>query len=251
MPATWSGPGPPKPPASSAALMPRGSSSSASGIAACLRDDPVAARARRAGRGPTVASRARASSSAEPLSRSSGRPATRARRSGSRTPNTIAIGSASSRRATNAEHLPRGGVEPLEIVHETQQRLLLGDLGQETERRQADQEAVGSAGPTRGRARPAGRPAAAPAARRVPVEQRRAQLVQAGERQLHLRLHAGDLGDPETEALAGGVAHQRRLARRRRRPRMTSTALRPRARPRGRRSSRSRSLERPRSVGAG
>jgi hypothetical protein len=38
-----------------------------------------------------------------------------------------------------SEHLPRGAVEPLEVVHETQQRLLLGDLRQQAERRQGDQ----------------------------------------------------------------------------------------------------------------
>ena len=41
------------------------------------------------------------------------------------------------------EHLRRRLVEPLEVVHETQQRLLLGDLRQQAERRQADEEAVG------------------------------------------------------------------------------------------------------------
>jgi hypothetical protein len=104
-PDSVTGPGPPKPPASSAALMPRGSSSRASGlprVSAMIRS-----RTRSSSRpGTTVASRARASSWPSPSSRSSGRSSVRRSSLGSRTPNTIAIGSASSRRATNPSTCP-------------------------------------------------------------------------------------------------------------------------------------------------
>jgi hypothetical protein len=36
--------------------------------------------------------------------------------------------------------------------------------------------------------------------------------MHAGERQLHLGLDAGDLRDPKTRSLGGGVAQQRRLS---------------------------------------
>ena len=69
-----------------------------------------------------------------------------------------------------ARHEPerlRGGlVEPLEVVHETQQRLRLGRLGQQRQRRQADEEAVGSRAGRRGRTRRVARPVAAAGARR-------------------------------------------------------------------------------------
>ena len=56
------------------------------------------------------------------------------------------------------------------------------------------------------------------------VQQRRAQLVQPGVRQLHLRLDARDLRDPESGGPLGGVAQQRGLADTRS-PRITSTPL--------------------------
>jgi len=39
--------------------------------------------------------------------------------------------------------LGRGGIEPLRVVDETQQRLLFGDLGEQGQRSQTDQKAVG------------------------------------------------------------------------------------------------------------
>ena len=44
------------------------------------------------------------------------------------------------------------------------------------------------------------------------LEHRRAELVDAGERQLHLRFYARDLGDTESSGLTSGVAQQRRLS---------------------------------------
>ena len=86
------------------------------------------------------------------------------------------------------------------IVDEAQQRPRLGDVGQQGERGQADQEAVG-----RGAGREPERDPQRVALRRrepvEPIEQRHAELVQPGERQLHLGLHAGDLDDPEVRGL--------------------------------------------------
>ena len=109
-----------------------------------------------------------------------------------------------------AEHLVRRVVEPLRVVHEAQQRALVGDRGQQAQHGQRDQEAVG---------RVAGRQAQRHAQRvalglREPVEpreHRRAELMDPGERQLHLGLDARDVRDAEAGGLPGRVAQQRRL----------------------------------------
>ena len=223
-------PGRPKPPASSAALMSRGSSSRTSGLprlSAMIRSRTCSS----SRPGTAVASRALASSWPSPSSRSSGRPATWRSSLGSRTANTIATRSASSRRATNPSTCRRGVVEPLEVVDETQQGLLLGELREQRERRQADEEAVGRIA---GR-EPERHAQRVPLRRRERVDaatQRRAELMQSRERQLHLGLDAGDLHDPEARGLTGGVPQQRRLAD----PGLTAdhehAAAAPRARPR-------------------
>ncbi len=109
------------------------------------------------------------------------------------------------------EHLPGRPVEPLVIVDQAQQRPRLGDVGQQRERGQADQEAVGR--------RPGGEPQRDP--QRVAlrgrecveaIQQRHAELMQPGERQLHLGLHAGHLDHAEVVCLLDGVARQRGLA---------------------------------------
>ena len=110
-----------------------------------------------------------------------------------------------------SEHLGRDLVEPLEVVDETQQRLVLGHLGQEAERGQPDEEAVA------GRARrEAERNLQHVLLRQRECaqmrEQRTAELVQARKRQLHLRLDAGDLDDSEAGGLAGREPQQCRLA---------------------------------------
>jgi hypothetical protein len=110
-----------------------------------------------------------------------------------------------------SEHLPRCGIEPLGIVDETQQRPLRGNLGQEAERRQGDQEAVGS-----GTRRQAERDAESGLLRlwelAEPAEHRRAELMQSRERQLHLGLDPGDPRDPEAGRLTRAVVQQGRLA---------------------------------------
>jgi hypothetical protein len=110
-----------------------------------------------------------------------------------------------------AEDQSRGGVQPLGVLDDAEQRVVLGDGGQQAERRERDEEAVGRA--------PRRHPERDPQGFRLrrgeradPVEHRRAQLMDPGERELHLRLHARDLREPEARDLTGGVLHQRRLA---------------------------------------
>jgi hypothetical protein len=83
------------------------------------------------------------------------------------------------------QDLRRGLVEPLRVVDDTGQRLLLGDLGEQRERGQSDQEPVGrSAGATAEHRRERvalrnGQPVQV-------VQHGRAEQVQAGIGQLHL-----------------------------------------------------------------
>lgn len=88
------------------------------------------------------------------------------------------------------QHLGRPAVQPLRVVDEQQQRLLLSGFGEQPENPEADDEAVRSS---------AGAQAERDLERRTlrigqPLEvrrQRRAHLMQAGERELHLGLHTG------------------------------------------------------------
>ena len=102
-------------------------------------------------------------------------------------------------------------VEPLRVVDDTGQRLLLGGLGDQRQRGQPHQEPVrrsaGAAAEHR-RERVAlrsGQPAEV-------VQHGRAELVQAGVGQLHLRFDAGGSGDVPAGDPAGQVAQQRALA---------------------------------------
>jgi hypothetical protein len=110
-----------------------------------------------------------------------------------------------------AQHLPRGNVEPLRVVDEAQQRPLGGHLGQEAKRGQADQETVRSRARGQAQRDTQGRPLRLRKSLQPP-EHRRAELVQARERQLHLGLHAGDPRHPEAGRLARAMVQQRRLA---------------------------------------
>jgi hypothetical protein len=143
-----------------------------------------------------------------------------------------------------SDHLHGGAVEPLEIVHETQQRLRLGHLRQETERRQAHEEAVRSSAGREAERDPQG-VLLRLRERSEATEQRHAELMQTRERQLHLRLDAGDLDDPETRSLTGGETQQRRLAH----ARLAADGEHAAAAPRAASRSRSRSLDRPRNAG--
>ena len=189
--------GSPNPPASCAAENPRGSSSSASGlprVSATIRS-----RTRSSSRpGTTVASSARASSSARPCERAA--PAGRRARApslGSRTANTIATDSASSRRATN----PRTWREAPSSHWASSTKQSSGCSSATSASRlsaaERDQEAVGRV-PGREPERDAQSALLGLRKRVEPAEQRRAELMQPGERQLHLGLDPGDLRDPES-----------------------------------------------------
>jgi hypothetical protein len=95
-----------------------------------------------------------------------------------------------------AEDLTRGGIEPLGVIDETQQRPLRGDLGQQAERGEGDQEAVG--GSTGSQAQRDTEGGLLRLGKRAePAEHRSAELMQSRERQLHLGLDPGDPGDPK------------------------------------------------------
>ena len=189
-PASGRASGSPNPPASSAGVSPRGSSSSASGlprVSATIRSRtrsssrPGAADAEQRAR----VARRRALRPAAPAGR-------RARRSsaGSRTANTIATGSASSRRATNASTCAEARSSHCASSTRQTQRPLLGRLGQQAQHREARPGTGPGGSPSLQAER---HPQRVPLRCRQPlepVEQRRAQVVQAGERELHLGLHA-------------------------------------------------------------
>ena len=109
------------------------------------------------------------------------------------------------------QRLRRRAVQPLGVVDQADQRLLAPDLGQQPEQRQADQEAI------RRRARAQAERGAQRVALRAgqgvePVEHRRAQLLQRGERQPGLRLHARGARHLAVGRPLGHVGQQRRLA---------------------------------------
>jgi hypothetical protein len=101
-----------------------------------------------------------------------------------------------------------GVIEPLRVVDDAQQ--LLGLLREQPEHREPDEE------PVRRRARAQAEHDLERLALRSgqllePVEHRRAQLVQPGERQLHLPLHADRPRDREVRRRRDHVLEQRRL----------------------------------------
>ena len=99
----------------------------------------------------------------------------------------------------------------MRVVHETEQRPLLGFGGQQAEHGQSDQE------PFRdlpgGKAQRDTQTVLLRLRKRVePGEHRRAELMDPGVRQLHLRLHPRDVHDTKAGGLTSGVLQQRRLA---------------------------------------
>ena len=120
-------------------------------------------------------------------------------------------GSASRRRATKASVSADSLVHPLGVVDDAQQRPLLGDLGEQAQRREADEE------PVRRVARALAehdleRLALRSRKLRQPIEHRHAQLVQAGEGELHLRLDACRAQDGHRRCGRDQVLQQRGLA---------------------------------------
>ncbi|HEY6762058.1 MAG TPA: hypothetical protein VI318_21335 [Baekduia sp.] len=108
------------------------------------------------------------------------------------------------------ERLPRGGVQPLSVVDQAEERTILGDRAEQAQHGQGHQEPV-----RRGAGRDAHRDVQRVALRLrqpvEPVQQRRAQPLDPGERQLHLGLDAVEPRDAQPRGLPRGVAQQRRL----------------------------------------
>ncbi len=107
--------------------------------------------------------------------------------------------------------LRRRAVKPLRVIDQAHHRPLRRRLSQQAEGGQPDQE------PVRRRARAHAERGPQRLQLRTrqhaqPVQQRRAQLMQPGERQLHLRLHARHPQHPAPGRLPGQVLQQRRLA---------------------------------------
>jgi hypothetical protein len=109
------------------------------------------------------------------------------------------------------QRLRRHAVEPLGVIDDADERPLLRDVGKQAEHCEADHEAIRR----RTRYEPERR------AQRVPlragesletVEQRRAQRMQAGVRELHLGLDPGGAGDPAARRVRCDVLEQRCLA---------------------------------------
>ena len=203
--------GPEKPPASSAALMPRGSSSSSSGlpcVSATIRSRDVLVEPARArpSRAEPARPRGRALRAAAPAApRAGARRWDRERRTRSRSARPAAAGrrTASTCTVASSSHCRSSTRHSSGCSSATAA------------------SSVSTARPTRKRsgAPPPHRPSATRSAsccgrreRVEPVEPRRAQLMQPRERQLPLGLDAGDLRDPVPGRPIGGVAHQRRLA---------------------------------------
>ena len=102
-------------------------------------------------------------------------------------------------------------IEPLHIIDQAHERTLLGRLGQQTQDREGNEEAIRCSAVVQ----PERRPQRVSLRARQPVElaeHRRAQLMQPGERELHLRLNPRDPGDATLRGPLGDVLQQRRLA---------------------------------------
>ena len=122
-------PGSPKPPASSAGDNSRSSSSKASGLP---RVSATIWSRTRASSGPvsTESSSARASASRKPSTTSSGNPPGRR----SRAPRRAGADRFCLQPPRNErEHLRRGAIEPLLVIHHADQRLLLGHVGEQAQ----------------------------------------------------------------------------------------------------------------------
>ena len=109
-----------------------------------------------------------------------------------------------------SEHSSRGIIEPLKIVHDAQQRLLLGHGSNQAKRGQRHEEPVRRI-PGRTTQRHGEGNLLRLGERTELVKHRRAQLVHPGVCQLHLRLDAPDLSYPKVRGLLRGVTQKRRL----------------------------------------
>ncbi len=99
----------------------------------------------------------------------------------------------------------------MSVLHETKQRALLGRGRQQAKHGQTDQEPVRHV--TRCESQGDVQRVVLGRRERVePVEHRRAELMDPGERELHLRLHARDLRHTESRGLSSEMPEQRRLS---------------------------------------
>ena len=202
--------GSPNPPASSAGVSPRGSSISASGF------PPASPRIRartRSSSGPgIVASRSdRASSAGSPPTTSSGNPSSTRPSPDSRSPNTSPTRSANRRRATNASVC--ADTRSSHCASSTMHRSGCSSAASASRLRTANPTRKRSGGgPSLQAERRAHRIALRARQALEPAEHRRAQRVEAGERELHLGLDARGPGDPAPLRGTRQVPEQRGLA---------------------------------------
>ena len=180
--------GSPKPPASSAGVSPRGSSSSASGLPRVSATIRSRTRSSSGPVGPTMPASARASASTSPLTSSSGRPASVMVVRRARAPRRPAR---PTRPAAAARRTPASAAEAWSSHCASSTTQTSGCSSA------ASASRLSTARPTRKRSGASPRPQTERGRQRVALrpgqavqlaEQRRAQLVQAGERELHLRL---------------------------------------------------------------
>ena len=174
-PVSGAAPGRPNPPASSAGVSPRGSSSSASGLPAGLGDDQVAdPRVQRPGQ-RRVQQRPRVIVP-QPVDFQLGQPGQLRARLAGREHQPDRVGRQPPRR--EPQRLRRGPVQPLLVVDQADQRAFPGHLRTAGSARPARPGTGPAAAPRRGRTRSAARPAAAPAgAPRGPASARTADAA--------------------------------------------------------------------------
>jgi hypothetical protein len=123
----------------------------------------------------------------------------------------MTIRSASRRRATNASACRDARSSHLRVVDHAGERARFGRVGQQAQDRERHEEVLRGTAvvePERLAQRVSLR-AREPA---QPVEHRAAELMQAGERELHLGLHAGRSDDAPARCLLDDVLQQHGLA---------------------------------------
>ena len=109
------------------------------------------------------------------------------------------------------EDLRRGAIEPLLVIHQADQRLLLGHLGEQAQDRQPDQEAIWRRPGADAERRPQ-RIALRTRQALETIKHRCQQLMQPGEGELHLRLDTGGARHTAARGVLDHVVQQRRLA---------------------------------------
>jgi len=110
-----------------------------------------------------------------------------------------------------AERLRRGPIQPLRVVDHAEQRPVTGSLRQQAQRGQTDDEAIRRL-PCPQPERRGKRVALGTRQTVEPIQQRRGQLLQAGERQLHLGLDSDCPQHAELRRRVDRVLQQCRLA---------------------------------------